>query len=256
MSGAKKMDKKTKKIIPFTILSILLIVILFSINITAEPVGPTITHISNETSVNVGIGTVRANDLGGYITTINLFAAQQDFGWKAYVGNITGKLVLEDSQNYSIYDWSLSNPNAEVYISRNQTVAWSTVNCSNRSVILSEDTALTKTSTATDSINKTFNETRHKTFTVAGRTMLNSTCPAIATYVGANETRQTNAETNLFQEILLADANGFGNTLVYTAIAEIDGLGFNNNSYDFQAIVPDDETAGTTNTYYFYVELG
>lgn len=256
MLGAKKMNKKTIKIITFTFLPILLIISLLSVSTIAEPVGPTITHLSNETSVNVGIGTGRANDLGGYITTMNLFAAQQDFGWKAYVGNITGKLVLEDSQNFSIYDWSLSNPNAEVYISRNQTVAWSTVNCSNRSVILNEDTALTKASTATDSINKTFNETTHRSFIVAGRTIVNSTCPAIATYVNTNETKQNNGENNLFQEILLADNNGFGNTLVYTAIAEIDGSGFDNNSYDFQAIVPDDETAGVTNTYYFYVELG
>lgn len=241
---------KQKIIIPITLITSL---ILLSLSAFAIPVGPTITMSANETSSNVGVGTLRA-DQGGNLITLLLNVSQQNFGWKAYVGNITGKLVLEDAANYSIYDWALATPNAEVYISRNGTVDWTSVNCSNQTIMETEDTALSKVSSNPDSINRTFNVTgKHKQFVVAGRTIANSTCPSIATFTNGTETHQTNGEANKFQEILLKDV---ANNNIYSTIAENDYNGFDNNTYDFQAIVPDDETSGLNTAYYFYVELG
>ncbi len=257
----KKFKMKKNKITTFiekTVIGALFASLLFLTILSgiyaAMPTAPTITHISNETSSSMGVGTVRSGDEGGYITTLTLYASQQDTRWKAYVGNISGKFLLEDANGFSIYEWDMGLAAVgEVFISRNQTVNWATVNCSNRTTIESEDTFLSVPSTDGDSINATFNETSHKTFIVADRTMQNSTCPAISTFVGANETKQQNGENNVFQEILLQDNIG---NLVYTTIMQDNYAGFDNNTYDFQAIVADDENTGVMTTYYFYVELG
>jgi hypothetical protein len=251
MIKENKKNLKNKILLLISILGL----VLFSYISLALPTAPIITHIENSTSGNAGQGQIRSGDDGGYITTLTLDALQQNFRWKAYVGNVSGRYILEDSNGYSIYEWDMSlNTEGKVFISRNGTVDWTNISCANRtSTILSEDSDLGMGS-GSDSINKTFNDNKHKTFNVAGVPITNSTCPAIATYV--NDTSQTFSETAVFQEILLADAAGNGN-LIYTTIMEEDVQGYDNSSsFDFQAIIADDETAGIKTPYYFYVELG
>lgn len=232
------------------ILSLILIVSVLAVQVFSLPAKPTISYVSNSTIVGAGTGTARTGDDGGYITTINLNASQQNYAWKAYVGNVSGALALLDSANYAIYEWLVPTVDQEVYISRNDTVDWATVNCSNNSVILAEDTALGLTSSNVKSINRTFNGSTHKAFTVSGISIAQNDCPAIATYV--NGTAQTNGVNNMFQEVLLADGNS---NLVYAALMNSAAQGYNNQNYDFQAIVADDEGTGVKTTYYFYVEL-
>jgi hypothetical protein len=242
----KKYEMKVAKIL----LSFGLIFALLAMQVASLPVGPTITHVKNETSSSAGLGTIRSGDEGGYITTISLNASQQNYAWKAYVGNITGVLTLQNALNYSIYEWSLPATNQEVYISRNGTVNWNSINCSNRGNITAEDTFLNLNSTSSNSINKTFNASVHKSFVLAGTTIESSTCPAISTYV--NDAAQTSGEANKFQEVLLADSYSH---LVYAALVDQDQSGFDASLYDFQAIVGEDQTSGTPTVYYFYVEL-
>ncbi|MBR9690294.1 hypothetical protein GOV08_01280, partial [Candidatus Woesearchaeota archaeon] len=97
--------------------------------------------------------------------------------------------------------------------------------------------------------NKTFNETIHKSFVLSGDTYFNSTCYSIATYI--NDSAQNFTENSSFQEILMSDNNS---NLVYLTILEQNQGGFDNNNYDFQAIVAESEVSGPT-TYYFYLEL-
>ncbi|MBR9676091.1 hypothetical protein GOV05_03725 [Candidatus Woesearchaeota archaeon] len=249
------MRTKKKQGIGFkTVLLLVIICALFALSIAALPTGPTFSGVASSTSNNPN-STLRGSDQGGYIYTLTLDTLQQNYGWKAYVGNLTGKLTLDDSSNYTIFDWSLTDSEAEVYISRDGAVDWTTVNCSNssgnRNNITAEDSALGKTSTSIDSINQTFSASIHKSFVVAGRTMTQSSCPSIATYV--NDTAQSSGVNNLFQEVLLSDSNG---NVVYATIAETDDYGYRNGTtYDFQAIIADQDGAPTT-SYYFYVELG
>lgn len=248
----KKMIKKASKIM-LTLMLSLTIFLAISYFTLALPSAPTLTPISNSTSASAGVGTLVNSDDGGYIYTITLNALQQNLKWKAYVGNVTGKLVLEDSDAFSIYEWDMSlNTEGKVFVSRNDTIQWATVGCSNETNIENEDAFFGMSSTSSDSINQTFNYTAHKAFNVAGRPITNSTCRSLATYV--NDTKQTVNESAKFQEVLLSDSDG---SLIYTSLMEQDELGYNNeSSYDFQLIIADDETNSVITPYYFYVELG
>lgn len=232
------------------IFALILLCILSSLYVVALPSQPKITHISNETSAAAGIGAPRAGDPGGYIVTITLNGTQQNFKWKAYVGNVTGQLVLEDASQYSIYEWDMGlNSTGNVLVSRNDTVNWNDINCTNQTEKENEDSTMNLDSSTPNSINKTFNETIHKSFVLSGDTYFNSTCYSIATYI--NDSAQNFTENSSFQEILMSDNNS---NLVYLTILEQNQGGFDNNNYDFQAIVAESEVSGPT-TYYFYLEL-
>ncbi|MBU1854679.1 MAG: hypothetical protein KKF89_03085, partial [Nanoarchaeota archaeon] len=191
----------------------------------------------------------RADD-GGTITTLRVDATQQNPAWKAYVGNISGTLVLDDSNNRSIYEWSLASLTGEILAVRS-SVSWSTLSCATNATIASEQTTLTMTSGDIDSINHTFNHSTHKQFVVAGNTLTASTCRVAYPYV--NDSAQSPSVSAQFQEILMNDSSS---NLIYAASLETNVAGYHNESlYDFQMIVPDNDQAGQITTYYFYVEL-
>src|SRR3989344_2596775 len=69
----------------------------------ATPEGPTVSVVSNSTraansSAKVNItGGANLHTSGGYIFAINLDAFQTNSRWKAYYGNVTGTLTLDDA---------------------------------------------------------------------------------------------------------------------------------------------------------------
>jgi hypothetical protein len=233
------------------ILIILLIVVLFIILFVsfsfALPVGITISSNTTENGSTLSPGQSSAE--GGTITTLLVNVSAQTTSWKGYVGNVTGRIALKDSSNYSLYDWVLSSVAGEVYASRSSTIVWQNVNCSNSSLLTSEDAFLGMPLANIDTINKTFNGTIHKTFVVGSRSITNSTCPSIA--LNINNTAQSPSEQASFQEIALYD----GSSNVYSATIENNLYGFDNQTYDFQMIVPDSYAETTATTYYFWVEL-
>lgn len=235
------------------IISMVMLISLYAFTVFSLPAAPTLQYQNNSTSTNSGIGILRSGDDGGYITTINLNVLQQNLKWKAYVGNVSGRFVLEDADGYSIYEWDMGlSTQGKVFIARNQTVDWTTISCSNRSNIYNEESSLNILTADSDSINSTFGASVHQQFKVGPNIIVNSTCPSIATYI--NSTNQTLTESSDFQEVILSDGNG---NIVYTTVLEQDQMGYRNDTtYDFQAIVADDETALTITNYYFYVELG
>jgi len=215
----------------------------------ALPSAPSINYISNSSSTS-GLQN-RSIDEKGTITVITLDANQQDYKWKAYVGNISGKVALDDAGGKSIYDWDLGTAGGgEVYVSRFSNINWNTINCADQPSINAEQLGLSMSGSASDSINATFNETTHRSFNVS--TTLVSNCRSTATYI--NDTRQTMGPTAFFQEILLRDT-GTGN-MIYSTFIEQAHLGFNEQTYDFQLLVAENESATVPSTYFFWVELG
>lgn len=220
----------------------------------ARPMGASVTNISTET---YGFSPQSRTDLGGTITTLQLSSTQQNYAWKAYVGNITGTLVLKNSDGYSIFEWPMNSSamSGYVFVSRNGSLEWLSASCANSAVINSEQAFLGINSSSTFSINKTFNYTIHKSMTLAlVATIQNSTCPSLATYV--NGTAQQMSENAYFQEILLSVSNN----LVYATFIDQDAFGFDNNAtapsrYDFQIIVAENSSSPTGNVYYFYAEI-
>lgn len=240
------MSNKLARAMLATILVLLATSIFYTV---AQPQGVDI--LFNETdNVSPQPGTA-ISTLGGSFTTLVLNVTQQNPRWKAYVGNVTGTLVLQDSNDISIYDWALASITGEVYASRNDTVNWGSIQCLTDSVLNTEEAFLNITTSAVDSINNTFNNTVHATFWTGSTQITNSTCRAIATYV--NDTAQTPSETADFQEILLDD----GTYLVYATILEQDQAGYDiSQSFDFQMIIAEDEFSGSPTPYYFYAEIG
>jgi len=207
------------------------------------------TTISNNVTDNGRVYTpANRTDPGGTITTFSVDAQQQDTRWKAYVGNVTGSLTLDDSNGMTIYNWSvgLADITGEVYSSRASSVSWSLIRCADSTTVANEETTLGMNSSSADTITKTFNETTHPEFVTAGET-ISSGCNATATYVSDAKEEQSSAT---FPIVLLDDETN----LVYTTLINRNSTGFDDRSYDFQMIVANDPTS--TTTYYFYVELG
>ncbi|MGV8086782.1 MAG: hypothetical protein ACP5N1_04070 [Candidatus Woesearchaeota archaeon] len=248
----KENDVKNYKLIvsSYLVFVLLLLVILGNISsVTALPVGPVVIY--NSTSNATLHPAAAITTYGGSFTTLLLNTTGQTYRWKAYVGNITGKLTLADATNKSVFDWAITSVTGEVYATRsNSAIDWSTISCADGSLINSEDVFMNMSLTSPDTINKTFNNTVHKSFYVGSNLIANSTCRSVATYI--NGTSQSLSENALFQEILLKDVSS---NLIYTTLVNSSNLGYNNDRYDFQMILAENEYHVNPTTYYLYVEL-
>jgi len=229
-----------------------ILVFLLSISFVASaPSAPIINYVTNTTYTSGIIN--RSIDAKGTITTVTLSSTQQDYKWKAYVGNVSGTLALADAGGKAIYDWSSGTVTGEVYISRYSNINWNNITCAVQSTIDAEQSNLSMASTIRDNINSTFNSSTHASFLVGTTNITSSSCRSIATYL--NGVPQALGPTANFQEILLRDS-GTGN-LVYAGLINAGVTGYNNaNKYDFQIIVGENESATIPTNYYFWVELG
>lgn len=234
------------------VFSLFLLILFYQV--AAVPSGPTLQVLTNETSTVSSAANVSIS--GGYIATLNITAKTQNTRWKAFVGNITGKLALDDATGSTIYDWSLTSIAGEIYTTRNTTTpTWTSIKCTNASLLETENRALNHTS-AQDNITKTFNNGingSHASFSIGSVTITANSCPTLNTYVG-NVSQDSD-----FEEIALTDSTNFtaGGTIIYASILESDAVGFDNFTYDFQMIVPENGAPGFSGqtSYYLYVEL-
>ncbi|MFH1505706.1 MAG: hypothetical protein ABIE94_01820 [archaeon] len=246
--------KSNKEKIFFFILITIVSISLFALFTQATPRGPTITFKANSTQADIP---VNRTDDGGTINVINLDITQQTGSWKAYVGNVSGSITLDDSDGHTIYDWSLTTITGEVYAARNGSITWTNVICANGSTIQGEEASLNLTGTEVYSINLTFNETgKHQSFIMAGKNITLGSCYSTATYVNSSHQRPI-SDTSFFEEVLLQD----GDKLIYSTIIENDAWHYrdtntSNETYDFQMIVGESEAQATPNRYFFWVELG
>lgn len=225
----------------------------------ADPTGADVSFVSSDSGPNVTPES--RTDIGGTITTITLDTTQQNSKWKAYVGNITGLLVLRNSDSWSIYEWTMNSSSftGNVFVSRNDSVDWDNIKCANSTIINSEQTFLGMTSSDGDNINNTFNYTDHKAMPISGSPpdIAADSCPNTATYV--NGSAQTVNENATFQELLLYD----NVNLVYATFIDQDSWAYENNesvngtnvTYDFQLIIAENESSPTGSVYYFYADI-
>ncbi|MCP3682400.1 MAG: hypothetical protein GY861_06880 [bacterium] len=227
-----------------------LILIVSAISVLALPAGPdSMTVVGNSTASPRS--SMLMNTSGGSITTLSINGTTQNMRWKAFVGNVTGKLTLDDTNNKTIYDWSYSVVQGEVYTTRATSVAWNSINCSNTTHIVNEENAMNHTNNPNDNITSTFDARQHDEFYIGTVGITQDSCYSLHTYV--NDTTQNST----FQEILLYDdvTIDTGGNMVYATILEQDAFGYNNATFDFQMIVPEVATGQTSTAYYFYVEL-
>jgi hypothetical protein len=214
------------------------------------PVGPSkISYVENKTS-GIRPPLSRNQDARGTITTVLMNVTQQSLYWKAYVGNVTGKITLDDDLNFTIYDWALSIGGGEVYATKKTTtVSWTNIKCANRSVVETENLFLNHTVGKTDSLNKTFRRNNHTAFYTGNVPFPANTCNhTVHTYI--NDRSQKSS----FSEVLLYDTSGY---IVYASVMNRSAVGYNNEHYDFQLLVGEKGQDGSLPPipYYFYVEL-
>jgi hypothetical protein len=239
------------------LISVVFIVII-AVSVLCVPSGPTITYKGTSTSSAASVPALEGNASieGGYITVINLVAPEANDNWKGYVGNVSGSLVLEDSSNFSIYEWGLATPTGEVYATRTATsVVWENVKCANASNVAGEQTEMghLPAYTPTDSINITFTAEAndHWGFVAGAVAIANNSC---AYSINPWVADAPNA-ADQFEEVLLYD----GINLIYTSRIENNLIGYKNDgvtTYDFEMLVAENASPGAPRTdYYFYVEL-
>ena len=185
---------------------------------------------------------------GGNVTRLDINGMSITKSWQGYYGNISGNIILADANNNSLYEWGNgTSVTGKVYASRNSTISWATINCTNASGIAAEESYLGQSASDADSVTNTFNQTDHPSFLVAGRNMTG--CYSTNTFVNGA------FQESHFHEILLSDNNG---RIVYTTIIDNDQVGYDGSTHDFQLLVGENEHIGSEGAtqYYFFVELG
>ena len=237
---------KPNKIVYNWLILVVLLLLVVPIALSL-PTGPTVEYIRNETKTSTQGKMI--NTSGGSITTMVLNATTQNYRWKAYVGNVTGRLTLDDANDHTVFDWKLTTIVGEVYATRNpNSINWNQINCSTPSNITNEEIAINHTNNPDDNISATFATKDHNTLYVGSIEIPQDSCYSIHTYVN-----DTNQSTN-FEEILLHDKQ----SVVYATVIESDELGYDpTQTFDFQLIVPEVglPTWTSSTPYYFYVEL-
>jgi hypothetical protein len=267
------MEKKHIRNNALAIITLIAIIVLISF-VYAAPIGPQVTYRYNTTKTSSGgqlVNYTGNNSLsppaGGFIFTINLQSEQQNTRWKGYVGNVTGSLVLDDADGYSLYDWQFATATAgQVFATRaSGTVNWSRINCSNENATTAEMLYLQHTSNPTDNISRTFNSSNNRQFFIGTVSIAASSCPTTNLYVNGSFPKD-----DQFEEVILYDGpttynitnypNDFHN-IVYATHIEQDKDGYraalDNQTYDFQMILPENASSTWESAipYYFYVEL-
>jgi hypothetical protein len=184
---------------------------------------------------------------GGNVTELNIQALTITQSWQGYYGNVTGTVSLQDGNNNTFYNWSSASPSGEIYATRNASVSWTSVNCTNSSQRTSEETYLGQSATDADSVSNTFTTGSHPAFSVGSNSILASSC--YRTYGYANNQSQSSN----FVMVMLNNAHN----VIYTTIINDSATGFNGKAYDFELLVGENEKAGNIGAtpYYFFVEL-
>jgi len=190
----------------------------------------------------------------GNITELLINATVITKTWQGYFGNITGKIVLDDANNKSMYDWNIVTPQGEIYAANETVDDWSSIKCFNYSASapelnLSKLEQILDCVGDADGVNETFTTKNHPGFWVGSTYISPNTCWSTQTYVN-------DGTSNNFYEVLLLEPNK--NIIVYTSIINASKTGFDNTLTDFQMLVGENghgSAASTTTQYYFYVEL-
>jgi hypothetical protein len=167
--------------------------------------------------------------------------------WAGFYGDITGEIVLDDANNNTFYNWTLSSfsGSGEIFATREVSPNWTGIQCVSAAVITSENTYLDATGDD-DSIDNTYFKNTHPAIEVAGVPL--SGCNSTNVYTNGVQ------DGNRFWQILLDDGSS---NIVYSTIIDSGQTAFNGDTHDFQLLVGENNnfsSPGTT-AYYIWVEL-
>lgn len=228
---------------------ILLVVTSFGFASSVVPFGAnTVNVITSTTATSPAPQSVLAQ--AGNVTEINIFGYSVTQAWQGYFGNVSGTIQLADSGDNVMYNWSLANPEGEVYASTSNAVAWENIECFNwTSDGVALETSFNIETGDVDGVNETFNEYKHDVFYSNNIEIAQDSCMSSNIYDSSGSSNDSN-----FEEVLLWD----GSDVVFTSLLEESSVnGFDGKDHDFEMLVLEDGHGVDTSssTYYFYVEL-
>ena len=179
----------------------------------------------------------------GNVTELNITGAAITDHWAGFYGEITGSITLENSDGNVFYNWTgLNTVEGEVFASNDSSVGWAGIKCASQAEIGSLETALGIAPSDADRVNQTYTSS-HPDFNVSVTQL--SGCNATNAYIN------TGQDATTFYQVLLSDTEG---DIVFTTLINDTTTGFDGNTHDFELLVGESETAGTTQLY-FYIEL-
>jgi hypothetical protein len=231
----------------------------FALADAGQPQPPNEQFSIISTSHRIEIGSLNVPALAGNVTELSLNTTFTTYGWQGYYGDVSGTIVLDDALNNTMYSWALTDPEGEVFASRNTTINWDTGNivCATSTetdaeeVIMSFDWGGVESD---DGIDETFVETTHPPFWVAGNEFTADECDyTVSTYV-----EDTVDPIRAFNETILYSTSDAG--VIFAALIHPggnNGFKIGADDYDFQMLVTEDGHEGdlAPTDYYFWVEL-
>lgn len=248
-----------------------LILIQFSFVLAIQPFGANFTVESSTRAEPDSPQSVEA--LAGNVTELNIQGFSTTQSWQGYFGNVSGTIMLADSSDSVMYNWSLASPQGEIYASTNDSVSWSDVQCLNFTsdgTYVSESgnggttnqhgTNLTQLEALfnidwddVDGVNETFNlfgPGTHDLFYTNNLEFSEGECRNTRIFDSSGSGINDN-----FEEVLMYDP--VTRSIIFASIIDEDVNGFDGATHDFEMLVLEDghETDVDTTTYYFYVEL-
>ena len=248
---------------------LLAIVLQLFLSTAIEPTGGNITEIRTETAPNDTAGQHEAQ--AGNITELNIEGYSTTQSWQGYFGNITGTIQLADASSDVLYNWSLADPEGEVYASANETISWSNIQCLNFTSTgtraggetpggtslfgtnLSQlEAEYSINSSDVDGVNETFSDSNsHVAFYSANLEFEAGECVSADIFDNSGKSTDGN-----FEEVLLYEPTTA--SVIFTALIEPGSVaGYDGQDYDFEMLVLEDGHGADidTTTYFFFVEL-
>lgn len=195
-------------------------------------------YVLSAPSLNQSNITVQA----GNVTALNIDGDSITNVWQGYFGTITGGILLDNADGFSMYEWDVVNAQGEIMATREIISDWSKVNCSKQTEIYWEEYRLNIPNSSTQGINDTFLNTTHPSFDIGTNVL--SGCRSTLT-------DNSTAEKVVFWNIIL---NTNSTTSVYVGIIDNEVIGFNGSAVDYQLLLPTNQTTGLAK-YNFYLDL-
>ena len=221
--------------------------LLLAATVYAQPLGVSDVSVEGSSRYNDTTTPTAVNAQAGNVTELSINATAVTRSWQGFYGNITGTIILADASGANFYDWNVSTPTGQVYASRNDSVTWDGIDCTNATGITAEETYLGQDSTDPDSVTQTFAATNHPQFFVGSEEI--DGCPTTQAY------DDSGSQGGSFWQVLLSDTTA---NIVYTTIIEdTSPAGFDGRPWHFQLLVGENGQPGNEapTPYYFYVEL-
>ncbi len=218
--------------------------------LAVSPSGASSATEGASSSATVNANPANATALAGNVTELTIIGDSTTQSWQGYYGNVSGSIQLADSNDHVMYNWSLAEPQGEVYSSTASSITWASIACYNVTAdSLGVETTFNIGANDADGLNETFSTKNHDAFYTNDIEFTENNCSSVQLFDSSNSSTDGS-----FEEVVLWDTSA----LVFASILEDTSVnGFDGADHDFEMLVLDDGHSGNTDetTYYFYVEL-